>query len=455
MRWASAWGSRTTTATEQRRSTLLDRLAAPVDAAALASFRILFGALLLVAVVRYVAGGTFHEVFIEPRHFFPLIRGLGPLPAPGMHLVFTALGVAAACLTLGLFTRAAAASFCVLFSYAHFADLTHYLNHYYLVTLLTGLMAVLPVARIWSVDAARAPAASQTVPAWTLWLLRFQVGCVYFFGGIAKLKSDWLVTGAPLRMWLPANGDLPLVGPLLVRPEAALPMSWAGAAFDLCIPFLLLWRRTRPLAYVAVAVFHLLTAALFRLGMFPYFMIAGSLLFLPPGWARRFARDPLPAQAAAGRRPGAVTGAALLLFATFQLTFPLRHHLFGRDVLWTERGFRFSWNVMLMEKTGVADFTTRDRRTGAERPVRVSEYLTPLQAKTMSTQPDLLRDFARLVRAGAAAEGRDVAVFADVLVSLNGRPPARLIAAGVDLAAESLAPGWILPLPAPERGYAR
>jgi vitamin K-dependent gamma-carboxylase len=423
-----------------------------VDAAGLAAFRILFGALLVVAVVRYAAKGMIGQAFVEQTFFFPLWSWLSPLPPPGMHLLFGLLGVLAACLTVGLFTRPAAAGFCLLFTYAHFTDLTHYLNHYYLVTLLTGLLAVLPSARVWSLDRAltsrggRPPAvAPETVPAWTLGLLRFQIGCVYFFAGLAKWRGDWLVHGLPLRIWLPTNGDFPLLGPLLMRPQTAYLASWAAAAFDTFVPFLLLWRRSRPLALLVAAVFHLLTARLFRLGMFPFFMIACSLLFLPPGWPRRLlgrSAPPRPAPAAPAPPLGRGACLALLAYAGFQILFPLRQHLHPGHVLWSERGYRFAWHVMLMEKTGVADFTVRDGRTGQARPVRLRDHLTPLQIKMMATQPDLIRDFARAL---ARQEGPGTAVHADVLVSLNGRPLRRLIDPAVDLAAPRLPATWILP----------
>ena len=277
--------------------TLLGR---PIDASALAAFRIVFGTLLLVAVVRYAAKGMISEAFVEPRMFFPLHAWLRPLPAPGMHLCVLALGVLAAMLAVGLFARAAAALFCLLFTYAHFVNLTHYLNHYWLVTLLTAILAAVPCAQVWSVDGYRrglpGTAGRQMVPVWTLWLLRFQIACVYLFAGLAKLNGDWLVRGLPLGIWLPASGDAPLIGPLLTRPTTALVMSWAGAAFDLTIVGWLLWRRSRPFAYLAVVPFHLATVPLFRLGMFPLFMMAASLVFFPPGWAGALLRRrPAPA----------------------------------------------------------------------------------------------------------------------------------------------------------------
>ena len=77
-------------------------------------------------------------------------------------------------------------------------------------------------------------------------------------------------------------------------------------------------------------------------------------------------------------------------------------------------------------------------------PVRVADHLTPLQAKMMSTQPDLIRHFARALSGEARRQGRSVAVQADVLVSLNGRPPRRLIDSRVDLAGDLTGVDWIL-----------
>jgi hypothetical protein len=127
-----------------------------------------------------------------------------------------------------------------------------------------------------------------------------------------------------------------------------------------------------------------------------------------------------------------------------QVALPLRHLVHAGDHRWTERGFRFAWNVMLMEKTGVAELTIRDRATGQERPVRARDHLTPLQVKMMSTQPDLIRQFARHLAGQERSQGRQVAVFGDVLVSLNGGPARRLIDPAVDLAAPTLPAGWIL-----------
>ena len=86
----------------------------------------------------------------------------------------------------------------VLFAGHMLADKTHYLNHHYLVFLVAALLALMP----WNQGA---------MPAWCVWALRAQVGLVYFFGGVAKLGADWLLHAQPLKIWLAANTDFPVI----------------------------------------------------------------------------------------------------------------------------------------------------------------------------------------------------------------------------------------------------
>lgn len=414
---------------------------APVDAASLGAFRFLLGSLLVIAIVRHWYKDGIRDAFVVPTHFFPYdgLEFVRPLPGQGMYFVYAAMSVAAACLAIGWRSRTSAAVACLLFTYAHACDKSNYLNHYYLLSLLLALATVLPLGSSLALDARRG---ERPVRAWMLWLVRFQIGVVYFYGGVGKLGADWLVRGMPLKIWLASNADFPVLGPILRIPEAALAMSWVGAAFDLSVAFLLSLRRTRPFAYAAVVVFHLTTARLFQIGMFPWVMMALTLVFFDPSWPRRF----LPA-AWFGRpltEPRRVPKWALglaMVWVCFQVVYPLRSHILTDDVLWTEDGYRFSWRVMLIEKAGSAEFTAVDPRTGASRQVRTRDWLTPFQVKMMSTQPDMIRAFARMVADDAVRHGdARPRVHADVVVTLNGRPPARLIDPTVDLAAEGVGP---------------
>ena len=96
-----------------------------------------------------------------------------------------------------------------------------------------GLLGtLLPWHRVASLDAWRARRRGaplpERVPAWTVWAVRTQLGLVYVFGGLAKLQPDWLLHAQPLKLWLGANTDFPLVGAYFDHPAVALRHELGG-----------------------------------------------------------------------------------------------------------------------------------------------------------------------------------------------------------------------------------
>jgi vitamin K-dependent gamma-carboxylase len=439
----------------------------PTDAAALAAFRIAFGLLGLVSSIRFLAYGWVNELFVEPRFFFHYygFEWIKPLSATGMHALFVGLAVVSACIAAGLFYRASIALFFVGFSYVQLIDVTNYLNHYYLVSLLALLMLFMPLHRAYSVDAWLSPKIrGDTLPAWCTYLLRFQVGVVYFFAGLGKACSDWLLHAQPLNLWLSARTHVPLAGQWFDERATAYVMSWAGFLFDLTIVLFLMLPRTRLAAYALVLVFHAATKALFPIGMFPAIMVASALVFFSPSWPRRVLRAlrlrapdvELPATSPEPRRPRALHACAAIaaLYCAFQLVWPLRAHVYGGNVLWHEQGMRFSWRVMVREKNGSVTYLVTSARTGRTREVSPRKYLTDRQLRELSTQPDLILRLAhRIADDVEDREGARPVVRAHAPVSLNGRPAELLIDPEVDLASikDGLAKAsWITPAPRTE-----
>jgi vitamin K-dependent gamma-carboxylase len=430
----------------------------PVDAASLAAFRIALGALVLVSTLRFFAHGWVREFYGVPTHFFSYwgLAWVRPLPLLGMYALYAVIAGAALCLSLGIGARTAAAVAALAFSYAHLCDKANYLNHYYLVSLLLGLLAFLPVDREYSVRVLRRPGERRgQVSAWVLYLMRFQVGVVYLFGGLAKLDTDWLWHAEPLRIWLSANAELPILGRVLSEPWAAFVFSWSGALFDLTIVPLLSFRVTRAPAYAVLVVFHVLTALLFRIGMFPWLMIVSATLFWSPSWPRRLlsrvsSSSTAPASGSAGGPLGRAAGVVVVGYLAAQILLPLRCVLYPGNTLWSEEGFRFAWKVMLTEKAGNLEFEVEDH-AGRRQTVSPRQYLTPFQARMAATQPDMIRELAHwIARDYSARGGGPVRVYADSEVSFNGRLRHRLIDPKQDLASapEGLAAkSWILAAP--------
>jgi hypothetical protein len=355
------------------------------------------------------------------------------------------------------------------FTYIELMDKSTYLNHYYFMSLVLFMLMFLPANRYFSVDARRKPnLLADEVPQWSIDVLKLMLAILYFYAGLAKLNSDWLLNALPLKIWLPARNNMPLIGWLFNYPATAFVFSWFGCLYDLTIAFLLWNNRTRALAYVTVVVFHVLTALLFPIGMFPYVMIVAALIFFPAGFHlhiikfinkvfkqsesfiyphKQFSYKPVVQR---------VLLAGFALFFAVQLILPFRYLLYPGELFWTEQGYRFSWRVMLIEKAGYAQFMVKDA-TGKQEVVNNNQFLTVLQEKMMSTQPDMILQYAHLLHDHYAKLGyRSPQVYVDSYVALNGRGGKEFINPKTDLAKEEesfKAKTWILPLNDDIKGF--
>ena len=225
----------------------------------LVGFRILFGLLMLISTIRFMLKGWVAELYLDPVFHFTYYGfwWVKPVSGPWLYAVFIIIALCCLFVMLGFFYRASITLFFLLFTYVELLDKAYYLNHYYFISVLSFLLIFLPLNRHLSLDALIDPTINTNrVPSWTIWAIRLQVGLVYFFAGLAKLKPDWLFHALPLKIWLAGHTSFPLIGPLFDYAWVAYLMSWSGAIFDLTIPFWLLWRRTRPFAYMTVILFH-------------------------------------------------------------------------------------------------------------------------------------------------------------------------------------------------------
>jgi hypothetical protein len=438
---------------------LIARAIRPIDIASLAAFRIIFGLVMFGGIVRFLLSGWIEPMYgaSDFRFSYPGFDWIEPWSVPGMYLHYGVLAALALAIAAGAWHRIVTPLFTVGFAYGQLIDVTNYLNHHYLVVLLGGLLAVLPAHRHWSVDAWRRPDLRLTVvPAWTVWLVRFQIGVVYVFAGLAKAQPDWLIHAQPLNVWLSARVDTPVIGPWLDERWVALAMSWAGCLYDTTIVLWLSWRRTRLPGFLVLIGFHGATGYFFNIGMFPLIMTSAALIFFSPSWPRRIAAAwssaPVSLAAVPDRAPRVVSpliGMLLAVHVAIQIALPLRHHAYPGAVAWNEDGMRFAWQVMVREKHGSVTFIVR-MSDGRRLEVPPHRYLTARQEREMAGQPDLIAQLARhiatdLRRAGYAV----VAVQAETQVSLNGRRPVPLVDPLIDLSrVRDLGPrSWVLPAP--------
>lgn len=283
---------------------------------------------------------------------------------------------------------------------------------------------------------------------------------LYFYAGWAKFEPDWLLHAQPLNIWLPPHAGLPLLGPFLELPWVHFAFSWFAFFFDVTIIGFMLWRRTRLLAFLVILVFHWFTHLFFNIGLFPFIMVFAVLVFFDADWPRKLlAFLHLPAPKAAGARTAAATrwtplgatfAVAVLTFSSVQFFLPLRQLLYPGTVLWHEQGMRFSWRVMLREKSGSLEYRVETAQ-GESVIVSPYDYLTEQQYREMAGQPDMILQLAHHIRDDYNTRGYGpVKVYADSMVSLNGRPAQRMIDLHTDLARIDdgwTRAAWILPAP--------
>lgn len=430
--------------------------------APLVVFRIIFSLMLFCSIIRFWTKGWIEELYIRPSFFFSYygFEWIKPLGAY-TYVLFAVCAVAALLVALGFFYRPASILLFLSLTYIELMDKTTYLNHYYFVSLICFLLIFLPANAYFSADAWRRSKSFTHVPRFTIDVLRVMMAILYFYAGLAKVNSDWLLHAQPLSTWLPAKNTLPVLGPFFNKLWVAYFFSWFACLYDLTIPFLLSWKKTRLWAFGAVIVFHVLTAILFPIGMFPYIMIVSALIFFPPSFHKKlinrlrlffpFRNTPpeIPATFAFAKKTGKWLKGGLIIFVGLQLLLPFRYALYPGELFWTEEGYRFSWRVMLMEKAGYTVFTVKDKSTGKQVQIDNTEYLTPLQEKQMSFQPDMILEFAHHIAADYRSKGwKAPAVFAESYVTLNGRPGDQFINPSVNLAAEKESfrhKTWIIP----------
>ncbi len=422
-----------------------------------------FGILMLASILRFMAKGWVYSMYIKPKVFFPYygFEWLKPLDANGMYLLFIALAVTALFIALGFFYRISALVFFVLFTYVELIDKTNYLNHYYFISITAFLMLFLPAHRYFSVDAWRNKHLFSThAPNYFILTIKLQVFIVYFFAGLAKINSDWLLHAQPLKIWLPAHSEMPLIGSLLTKEWVAYAFSWFGCIYDLVIPFLLFMPRFIKPAYVLVIVFHLATSLFFNIGMFPYIMITLTAIFFSEQFHIRLI-DKI--RSVLQKKPTSETistyvpspqalkvlAALFVIHFTIQVLMPFRYLLYPGNLYWTEQGYRFSWRVMLMEKAGTAFFYVREKNTGKEIEISNGDYLTPMQEKMMATQPDMLVNYAHFLKKEYEAKGfHDPEIVVESYVTLNGKASQLIVDKHTDLGLEedNLKPKkWVLP----------
>jgi hypothetical protein len=252
------------------------------------------------------------------------------------------------------------------------------------------------------------------------------------------LYPDWL-NGTVINQLMSAKANYKLIGNFLQIEFLQQSITYLGVAFDLLIIPLLLIKRTRKWAFIAAIAFHIFNSIVFQIGIFPYLSLAFALFFFEPKTLRDlFLKKKELYQGKELRVPKYKNSFIILLgvYFAFQLILPLRHWMIKDDVLWTEEGHRMSWRMMLRTKSGYLNFKVVNKKTSEFQKIKLDDYLTKKQQRSVTTKPDMIWQFAQYLKKQYALKGEDIAVYAEGKIQVNARGYKTLVNPEIDLANE-------------------
>ena len=449
------------------------RLFRPVDISSLAFLRIALGICFAFHIGEHALGSSKYLEIAAPSFSFhyPGFAWLPPITEGTMKVLLDVMLLSTIGITLGVAYRASCLIFALGTGYLHFYDAALFLNHYYLVFLLSLLMFFVPANGAFSLDAWLRPRLRRsTTPLWTIWVLRFQVGIPFLFSGLSKLNGDWLSGVTTLYHWRAFVAGYPWAEALPSETMALL-IAWCGVFADLTVFPLMLWRRTRLLGFSLAVLFNLgnaflFSGASFKIHMFPWIMLAGVTVFLDPDWPRQFwgrlrgmktpTEPDSSSSAHAEVRPNGVKILTLGLlggYVLIQLGLPLRNYFYPGDNRWSEAARTHSWRMMEFIKVAETTYVVTDPATGETWTRSPFGAVSGRRYARFQSNPGLIWQYAMHIKQQMAEQGHpDCEVRVESFATLNGRPSQRLIDPSVDITTAPARLGyfsWVLPLEEP------
>ncbi|TXE16268.1 HTTM domain-containing protein [Psychroserpens burtonensis] len=425
-----------------------------IDNSSLVVFRILFGALIFLESIGAVITGWIRRTLVEPEFTFNFIGFdfLQAIQGDWMYAHYIIMGICGIFVMVGYKYRISMLSFTLLWAATYLMQKSSYNNHYYFLMILSAVMVVLPAHKYASIDVKQNPSIKRiSMPNWCRWVFIIQLFILYTYASIAKMYPDWLDLTVP-ELLMKSKQHYFLVGNVLQQKFMLYLVAYGGILFDLLVIPLLLWNRTRKVAFFISIFFHLFNSFIFQVGIFPYLSLAFAVFFFQPEFIQKlflkrktlFSEDKIEIPPHAG-----VFKTVFVLYFIVQIALPVRHYFIQDDVLWTEEGHRLSWRMMLRVKSATTSFRVVDKVTHLETRIKLEDYLTKKQIRSVSSKPDMMWQFAQRLKFVYAKKGMAVEVYVKAYVGVNGRPKKQLIDSNVDLASVKWNPfkhhDWILP----------
>ncbi|AEH00614.1 HTTM domain-containing protein [Lacinutrix sp. 5H-3-7-4] len=410
-----------------------------IDNSALVVFRIIFGLLCFLESVGAIFTGWITRTLVEPKFTFSFM-GFGwlqPLSGNGMYFYYAIMGGFGILIMLGYKYRFSALAFCLMWCGVYFMQKSSYNNHYYLLVLLSAIMAILPANRYASLDVKLNPKLKEiSMPSWCKWIFVIQLFILYTYASKAKLYPDWIDLTVP-KLLMRSKANYPIIGELLQNNFMPYLVAYGGILFDGLIIPLLLIKATRKYAFFASIFFHLFNSIVFQVGVFPYLSLAFCLFFFEPKVIKNiflkrkefYSKNEIIVP---NYKPVLVTLGGI--YFIIQIILPIRHHFIEDNVLWTEEGHRLSWRMMLRSKSSRTTYKLVNNTTKKETVLKLDKYLSKKQIRSASSKPDVMWQFSQRLKEDYKNKGEDISIYIKAFVSVNGKPHKQLIDPKVDIA---------------------
>jgi vitamin K-dependent gamma-carboxylase len=433
----------------------------PSDPLRLNVFRFLFAFILILQFSNYTSAGFIEKGILAPAFLFhfdylPFIK---PISSAGMKFILLLTLIGPIMMFFRKTLRAGAIIYTLSFSYLFFLDQSYYNNHFYLIILLSIFWIFYKPTQ----DSK----GTESIPFWQHFLFGFMVVLVYFYGGIVKLNSDWLFNQQPTRILLELNSAKSGFPDLLKSEFAIMYITYGGLIFDLCIGFMLIWKRTYLIAVVLTIIFHITNHFIFNIGeggnigIFPMMMIGAIVLFASPDKFRKFLAKFLPGvtpiytpsnevvdiNSSKNKRIFAIVSAFLII----QLILPFRPYALNSQVHWTGQASFFGWRMKVTSKKTSVKFFVKFSENEEPQPINIGRIINTMQIDMMAQHVDMIYKFSQYLKHRFEKEtGKTPIITADIQVSLNGRPMQAIVDPNTNLANITYSPwshpDWVLPL---------
>jgi hypothetical protein len=431
----------------------------------------MFGLFMVFNTMNYYRMGLIEKGLLAPKVLFKYdgFEWLHPLSQPAMLAVLALSGISAMLMAAGVLFRWACWGFALSLSFIFFQEKSYYNNHIYLFILLAVLLSFTHADRFLSLRSKNTPlwkgaglpavwkeAGGQNVPRWQQFILQAQIVIVYFFGGVAKMKGDWLIRKEPATSMVNFLSESHWLAPFFKNDFTVNVLTYGGFLLDILAPLLLLYKPFRRWALIPFVLFHLANSLIFDdIGIFPFVMLAAMILFyetheLP--LLRRLVASGKSIESAALPPTSTLARNFLVAYFIFQLLFPLRGFFLPNQLDYTTIGNRFSWRMKAdTRQIEEMKFFLQHPVSKQELPVNIQTFVNEMHISAMAQDPRAVMAFARMLQEEALKQGMpQMLVKARIQIRYNGRPPQYFVNPDVDLASVTYSPfrklEWVVPL---------